>query len=58
MAWRYSSLTISSVSSSWFRRKSAHWQLSGIGGVRLMMSTTGSTSSRRSAMKIRGMSGK
>ena len=27
-------VTISSVSSSWLRRNSAHWQVSGIGGVR------------------------
>ena len=55
---RSSSVTISSVSSSWLRRNSPHWQESGISGVCSRISTIGVASSRRSAMKSRGITGK
>ena len=51
-------MTISSVSSSWLRRKSPHWQLSGMAGVRARISYIGVASSRRTLMKRRGMTGK
>ena len=51
-------MTISSVSSSWLRRKIAHWQLAGISGVWRMMSVIGKRSSRAIAMYMRGISGK
>ena len=51
-------VTISSVSSSWLRRKIAHWQLSGISGVCRMMSVIGFRSSWAIAMYMRGISGK
>jgi hypothetical protein len=35
-----------------------HWQLSGIAGVRSMISTSGLRSSSRKAMNMRGMIGK
>jgi hypothetical protein len=46
------------VSSSWFRRKIAHWQLSGMSGVWLRISVIAWRSSCRTAMNIRGISGK
>ncbi|MCY1530191.1 hypothetical protein D9M68_653690 [compost metagenome] len=51
-------VTISSVSSSWLRRKMAHWQPSGMSGVWAMISTMGCRSSCAMAMYMRGMSGK
>ena len=58
MCSRSSSVTISSVSSSWLRRKRPHWQLSGISGVCRTISVIGWRSSCCSAMNMRGMSGK
>ncbi len=58
MTSRSGSVHISSVSSSWFRRKRHHWQASGIGGVCWNMSVIGRRSPLKTAMYIRGISGK
>ena len=55
---RSSSVTISSVSSSWLRRNSAHWLLASSAGVCASTSTMGKRSSVCSAMYRRGMIGK
>ncbi|MNN68381.1 hypothetical protein D3C81_1840870 [compost metagenome] len=51
-------MTISRVSSSWLRRKIAHWQLAGISGVWRRMSVIGKRSSMARAMYMRGINGK
>jgi hypothetical protein len=51
-------VTISRVSSSWFRRKIPHWHPSGISGVWARISVIGNRCSRRTAMNMRGISGK
>ncbi|CFR67504.1 Uncharacterised protein [Mycobacterium tuberculosis] len=51
-------MTISNVSSSWLRRNIPHCAMSGIGGVWAMISEIGKRDSRRTAMKMRGISGK
>ena len=55
---RSSSVTISSVSSSWLRRNVAHCPPGGGSGVCSMMSTIGVRCSRRSDMNSRGITGK
>src|ERR1700744_5022495 len=52
---RSSSVTISSVSSSWLRRKRPHWQESGISGVCSRIETIGVASSRPRAPKRGGV---
>ncbi len=58
MKSRSSSVTISSVSSSWLRRNIAHCAMSGMGGVWSRMSRIGKRSSIRIDMNSRGMTGK
>ena len=58
IAARSSVVTISSVSSSWLRRKIAHWHAAGMSGVCRKMSVMGKRSSWASAMYMRGISGK
>ena len=58
MKSRSASVTISRVSSSWLRRKMPHCADDGMSGVESRISEMGNRDSRRTAMKMRGISGK